>query len=88
MREETPSIKRSFLSIVMVVEILGIEELSPWTSFVHHMLGALMEDWRYIIFLCEAFMCAFFFHMLIFVVGNLVACYKCLVMNYDFIWIE
>jgi hypothetical protein len=41
MREETPSIKRSFLSIVMVVETLGIEELSPWTSFVHHMLGAL-----------------------------------------------
>jgi hypothetical protein len=40
MREETPSIKRSFLSIVMVVETLGIEELSPWTTFVHLMLGA------------------------------------------------
>jgi hypothetical protein len=40
-REETPPIKRSFLSIVMVVESLGIEELSPWISFVHHMLGAL-----------------------------------------------
>jgi len=40
MIEETHSIKMSFLSIVMVVENLGIEELSPWTSFVHHMLGA------------------------------------------------
>jgi hypothetical protein len=40
MREETHSIKRSSLSIVMVVGILGIEELSPWTSFVLHMLGA------------------------------------------------
>jgi hypothetical protein len=38
-REETPSIKRSFLSILMVVETLGIEELSPWATFVHHMLG-------------------------------------------------
>jgi hypothetical protein len=43
MRENTHSIKRSFLSIVMVVDTLGIEELSPWTSIVYHMLGAL---WR------------------------------------------
>jgi hypothetical protein len=45
MREKTHSIKRSFLSIVLVVGTLGIEELSTWTSFVHqhYMLGAL---WR------------------------------------------
>jgi hypothetical protein len=43
MREETPSIKRSSLSIVMVVETLGIEELSPWASFIPHMLGSF---WR------------------------------------------
>jgi hypothetical protein len=42
-REEIHSIKRSSLFIVMVVETLGIEELSHWNSFVHHMLGAL---WR------------------------------------------
>jgi hypothetical protein len=40
MREDIFSIKRSALSIVMVVRILGIEELFPWNSFVHHMLGA------------------------------------------------
>jgi hypothetical protein len=39
MREETPSIKRSFICIVMVNGTLGIEEHFPWTSFAHHMLG-------------------------------------------------
>jgi hypothetical protein len=49
MREGTHSMKRSSLSTIMVVGILGIEELSPWTSFVHHMLVAWTEDWRHII---------------------------------------
>jgi hypothetical protein len=61
MREETPSIKRSFLSIIMVVGTLGIEELSHWTSFVHHILGALWRIGAIISFLCEAFIVRFVF---------------------------
>jgi hypothetical protein len=49
MREETHSIKRSSLSIVMVVENLGIEELSPWAT-LYIILASLMEDWRYCIY--------------------------------------
>jgi hypothetical protein len=53
MREETHSIKRSSLSIVMVVGNLGIEELSPWAT-LYIILASLMEDWRYHFIICEA----------------------------------
>jgi hypothetical protein len=43
MREKFHSIKMSFLFIVMVVRTLGIVELSPWTSIVLHILGALWK---------------------------------------------
>jgi hypothetical protein len=39
MREETHSINKSSLSIVMV-GIWVIDELLPWISFVHYILGA------------------------------------------------
>jgi hypothetical protein len=38
----------------MVVAILGIEELYPWTSFVLHMLEAYWKIGGISLFLCEA----------------------------------
>jgi hypothetical protein len=60
MREETPSIKRSFVSLVMFVETLGIEELSP-LALVHILLAALWKIGGIASIYYEAFfMCAIF----------------------------
>jgi hypothetical protein len=64
MREQTHSKKRISLFIAMVVETFGIEEFSPWTSFVNH-IGALLRIGGIISFDVRLY-CSLIFHMLIF----------------------